>query len=236
MVSLSHARRLAGPFRMARRSAPVLLAPLLLILACGEEHGPTTCPPPPPPYLEPSSPANVLSNLRTAWRQRDLQEYGKLLSEDFTFAFDSLDASDPEDPLPREWSRTDELEAAECLFANEKIEGIDVSWTPRPASSVGDGIPNRWKIRADAVNLNVLTRNENNQIWIYEVRSPHQVFYFREDRADTLPCGRRRWYCTRWEDSPIEPLREKSGGMGRSPAHWSWGRIKANCGPAMPGG
>jgi hypothetical protein len=72
-------------------------AALLLAAAfCGCTDDKKLVPPPQPSkYLEQSSPANVLANLRTAYEERDCAEYAKLVDPEFVFVFNPEDANDP---------------------------------------------------------------------------------------------------------------------------------------------
>jgi hypothetical protein len=127
-------------------------------------------------------------------------------------------------PTPPSWGFPDDVASACSLFADPS-ELITLDWSPgalEADSAYG------WKIRVDEVNLNVNTRNENNELWIYQVRGSYQFFYFREDTSVTFPGGKHRWVIVRWEDAP-------AGGPKLAPVEGdprvertTWGQIKFN--------
>jgi hypothetical protein len=207
------------------------LAAVWLATLTGCPFSPKNNPIPPPPplsdYLEQSSAAYVLANLRTAYEKKNFDEYDKLFSPDYVFVFNPADVGDPENPTPQQWFRADEMDSARNLFSNDRVEYITLNWNPGEAEPSDEVIQGSWKVRVDAVNLDVHTRNENNEVWIYEVKGAVHVFYFREDPSVTFPAsGKHKWYCIRWDDSPI-------GGFagvevdGAKVQETSWGAIKS---------
>jgi hypothetical protein len=192
-----------------RVSAFLPLAAFLLAGLCGCPFSPKNNPIPPPPpitkYLEQSSAENVLANLRTAYEDREYLEYEKLFSRDYIFVFNPEDVGDEDNPTPAQWPREDEMDSARNLFADDRVELITLDWSP---GALETHETYGWKVRVDEVNLNVNTRNENGDLWIYQVRGSYQIFYFREEDA-TLPSGRKKWTCTLWEDSPLGLLKHQ---------------------------
>jgi hypothetical protein len=195
--------------RQTRVLAFLPLAAVMLMGLSGCPFSPKstdiTPPPPPSKYVEQSSAANVLANLQTAYEFKEFLEYDKLFSGDYIFVFNPADAGDPNDPTPQQWQRADEMDATRNMFGNDRVETITLSW------SVGELETHDtygWKVRVDEVNLNVNTRNLENELWIYQVKGDTHVFYFREEDV-TLPSGKNKWTCTRWEDSPIGFLKHQ---------------------------
>jgi hypothetical protein len=204
----------------ARRAVPVSIVVLFAFLLAAAFSGckddkKITVPPPPSEYLEQSSPANVLANLQTAYQRKNCGEYSKLFAPDFVFLFNPSDVNDPTNPTPPDWGFPAETASACSLFAHPRVETITLSWS---VGALEADTTYGWKIRVDEVNLNVNARNEQNELWIYQVRGSHQMFYFREEDV-TLPSGKKKWTCIRWEDSPI--------GSGKT-QETSWGQIKHN--------
>jgi hypothetical protein len=86
-----------------------------------------------------------------------------------------------------------------------------------------------WKIRVDNVQLDVQTRAQDGTVWIYQVNGATHVFYFREAAGEQASDGRAKWYCTRWEDSPIglaRPDGPHNNGLEPYVERTTWGRIK----------
>jgi hypothetical protein len=192
-------------------------AALLMLAASGcKDDKKITPPPPPSDYLEQSSAANVLTNLKTACTKRNDAEFEKLFAPDYVFLFNPYDVNDPENPTPAQWNRADELDAAHDLFTNADVDTIQIAWSLGQAEPT-DTIPNGWRVRADAVNLDVYWRNENHELWIFQVRGSYQDFYLREDPNVILPGGAHRWLLVRWDDGPIGGLKVEQT---------TWGRIK----------
>ena len=115
------------------------------------------------------------------------------------------------------------MDSARNMFDDVLVEAIMLSW------SVGELNVYRRQIRVDEVNLDVNTRNEQDELWIYQVRGSAQVFAFREDTTVTLPSGKHRWVCTRWVDSPTLQRHASRPALDDEyppPAATTWGMIK----------
>ncbi len=196
-----------------------LAAALAVALAaggCSDDEKST--PPPPSPYLEPSSPANVLANLQTAYLERDAAAYAELFSEDFVFSFDP---SLPE--APARWTRQREIEHAEDLFADPAVTAIEISLEPAAPETLIDvipGVPVCVRLRVPDTRLRATWIDPtNHETWIFEADGTTQNYYFKEgtgDEAQTYPGGGKRWYCFRWDE---DPLRTKVKDM-------TWGELK----------
>jgi hypothetical protein len=211
-----------APTRLAVTAGSLLGAALALVHSGCADKNRLTPPPEVSPYLEQSSAENILKNLRTAYENQAFAEYAKLFSTDYIFVFNPVDVQDPTNPTPAQWPRADEMQAARHLFDDPRVELITLDWSPRALqadSSYG------WKARVDVFNLNVYTRNDNSELWIYQVRGSWQVFYFREEDL-TLPSGRKKWTCARWEDTPPPLARETRTPGAPPPEVTTWGNIK----------
>jgi hypothetical protein len=105
---------------------PALLIALALITlvagGCGEDNplsGHTAS-----PYLSQSLPANVVSNLVTAYQRQDIAGYTALLADDYQFYFDEDTRTTHH--LPVFWTRLDDSIAVCGLFNDPDITGIRV--------------------------------------------------------------------------------------------------------------
>jgi hypothetical protein len=96
---------------------------------------------PPAEYRVRLNPENVLHNIRTAYVDRNVNEYLDCLSEDFIFYPDERDVQDPELEIPPEWYKSNERIMHQNMFSeNSNVE--DISLTMTITSLVYDyGIP-----------------------------------------------------------------------------------------------
>lgn len=148
-----------------RKRLPVFAIGVFLAFAvapgCDDE---STAPPPPPLYVEHSSPANVLTNLRRSYEQRYLDEYDKLFSQDFIFVFNPADARDPDDPTPQQWGRREEMTATSKLFQSDRVEVVVLSWDPGEAERSDDVIPGSWRVRVREVDLEIREKQRQRDL------------------------------------------------------------------------
>jgi outer membrane protein assembly factor BamB len=193
-----------------RRTRALAFLPLAAVMILGlsgcpfsPEKDKLPITPPQTDYLPQSSALNVLENLKTSYEKREFLEYNNLFSEDYIFVFNPADVEDPFNPTPQQWARADEMDSAENLFANDRVDGISLNWVigELAADDTYPGHP--WKIRVDNVQLDVQTRAEDGTVWIYQVNGATHVYYFREGTGEQASDGKTKWYCTRWEDSPL---------------------------------
>jgi len=181
-----------------------LALPLILILAGGCVFSPTKVPPPPPVslYLPQDSPANCLTNLITAYVQRDLDGYKALFASDFIFVFSPTDVENPTNPTPQRWGLPDEDASADKMFHSELVDKIDLSFTQAPAVDSGSENAGTWKVLVSQVNLLIYTR-QDGQPWIYRVNGGTATFYFKEYPQETASNGKPLWRIWEWMDQPI---------------------------------
>jgi hypothetical protein len=170
-------------------------------------------------HFPPSSPANVLANLRTAYEDRDIEDYERLFAEDFTFVFSPASIPEPHDPTPAQWGRNEEFTSTENMFRDELVDRVSLEWVigvPEHADSVMYG-PRAWKVKVDTVNLQVDTRSAAGVRLILQVPGTTEMFYFRQEPSRLASDGRPSWFIFRWEDQPI---------LGLKVDQMSWGDIK----------
>jgi hypothetical protein len=164
-----------------------------------------TTPVTPSDYLPQTSPANVLQNLQTSYKNRNIDEYTKLFATDFTFVFNPLDPEVPDHPNPPSWGLVDEIEATKNMFTNELVTKIELTsyvlGVPEKADSLYYG-PRAWKVQVNEANLQVATRTADGDLLTYLVQGTTEVFFFREEPTKPIE-GRPTWYIFRWEDQPI---------------------------------
>jgi hypothetical protein len=199
----------------------VLMAFLALtVVATGCKNEKKLTPPPASEYLAQSSAANVLANLQKAYGNRDIDEYRKLLTEDFVFVFNPTDPVDPNHPHPAGWGLVEELRATEHMFTDTLVTKIELSsyrlGVPERADSI-EYRPRAWRARVDHANLQVYTRKRDGTLLTLLVDGATERFFLVEEPTTPASDGNPTWYIFRWEDQPI--------GTGKV-ENKSWGQIK----------
>jgi hypothetical protein len=155
-----------------------------------------------PDYLPQTTEDNVLHNFQLAYRERQINEYAKLLASDFQFYFD---------PATRQqlgiefWTRTTDSLRTEQLFTSPEVTKITIQlgWNPKSASGAGFLAPrDGWtKLFLTDVFLDVDFQPAGQEVTTFRVEDQTQRFYFRRGRtypasgpADTL------MYIVEWRD------------------------------------
>ncbi len=168
-----------------------------------------------------SSPANCLANLKIAYnRHDDINEYIKLFSDDFTFVFNPVDATRPEDPTPPSWGWAEERQSTERMFTSELTEGIGLNYDQDPAVNSGNEWPGTWKVLARHVRLQVDTRKDDGTQLTLLVEDGTGTFFFKEYTDERASDGKNLWRIVRWEDQTVV----KQGALMTSNS--TWGAIK----------
>ncbi len=181
----------------------VPLAAVMLFLGTGCPWDPeVTKPIPQSKYLAQSSPANVLANLKTAYEERNYDEYAKLFHQEYVFLFNPDDVQG-DNPTPDSWTRVEELQSAQGLFEDETVERIQLTFNQGDPEAWSDIPPGGLKVRMDGVFLTVTTRNEQGEPLYLVVQGATHWFYFFEDEARPASDGKPVSEIRLWEDSPI---------------------------------
>ena len=192
----------------------------LSMAATGCKNEKKLTPPPVSEYLAQSSAANVVANFQKAYRNRDIDQYRKLLTDDFIFVFNPADPVDPNHPSPPQWGLADELGSTEHMFIDTLVTKIELSsyslGVPERADSL-DYRPRAWKVRVDQANLQIYTRKRDGTLLTLLVDGATEVFFLVEEPTRLASDGKPTWYIFRWEDQPI--------GTGKT-ERTSWGQIK----------
>src|SRR5687768_6118328 len=113
------------------RSLPASLLALALVtvVGCGDDGGVVDVRP--PEVFFQTSPANVLKNLVTAYRFRNIDEYSKLFADDVLFFEDRI--SGEREDLPEFWNRFADSTTTEQLFQSAEVSEIRLSLTYSPS-------------------------------------------------------------------------------------------------------
>ena len=193
--------------RVARAFAPLAAMLALLVLAgCKDKDKVVVPDPEPSPYLAPTSPHNLLDNLRTAIELRDIDAYAALFDEsEFTFHFDPVDLSDQPD-LPELWGYVGEVLWATNAFGSADVLDISLAFMKGAVSdaesSDGEGVQLTWKkATITAIELEIETKNPQNPTdpIFYKVSGDRGQFFFAVD-PDVVVDGEPTWKIVRWKD------------------------------------
>lgn len=173
------------------------LSPFLLLNGCseGQEEEKNE-------ILPQISEDNVLNNFQVAYRKKRIEEYAKLLANDFQFYFDPVTRNQ----LGIEfWTRTEDSLRTEQLFTSPEVTKIviELDWPEKSAAPAGF-LPPRggWtKLFLTDVYLDVDFAPAGQEVTTFRVEQQQQRFYFRRGRtnppsgpSDTLT------YIVEWRD------------------------------------
>jgi len=101
-----------------------------------------------------TSPANLIENLKAAYKERSLVEYESLLAMDFTFYFSQEDQGNPQ--IPDEWGRTEEIEAHSGMFDAEYVQTLTMELEysqPVFDEEHFDGVDSLWVVEITNMDL-----------------------------------------------------------------------------------
>jgi hypothetical protein len=179
-----------------------LIVTAFLALACGEEEGVTK---PGPERLEPTTPAQVLTNVAVSFNQRDIDLLKAMLSPNFIFYFDPRDVglSPPGSQyvIPETWSREEFLQAVSNMF--RKAYSINLSI---PTSRVGTPGENETTYLAENVSISLLVMVDELNGYIAD--AGYCNFEFERYEAAS---GKKYWRLINWWDRTSEYFDESTG-------------------------
>ena len=211
---------------MAAVAAGVSLAAVaasLLLFACSDDR-PTRIDDSGnlPDFALPDSPENVVENLSTAIRLRNVVEYAKLFDEDdYLFVFDSIDVvTNPN--YPESCGYVGEIGWAEGCLDSPDVEEIRFEFDKGTAELLEPGDPERadesWrKIEMTEVHLEVETRNPQEPMdpLVYLVQGDRATLYLAPDPEELIE-GHPVWRIMEWHDFRVgsrpDAVRERSFG------------------------
>ena len=243
-------QRGAGRSRQALAACLALALALPLLAGCfnpfnPRELGPGISTPPPVP----DSPSNILRLLVWAYNNRSIAEYREIFTDDYRFAFSTLDPAG--DAYRGDiWTREDELISATHLFQGgspSEPAALSISLalggnlTPETDPRPGKQDRMHKKINT-TVSLVIVTpdkqTNVNGPVTFYLVRGDVAAIP-KELKDQRFGPDSTRWYIERWEDdtatngpggsasiAPVSPARSVPTPLEFASA--SWGRVKAS--------
>lgn len=176
---------------MITRGYVTLLCMALVLGACGDD--PVT--PEEPVYLQPTSPENVIENLQTAYRFRDIDGYSSLLAPEFIFLVQPLDVAE----FGEFFTRDRDSAGTAALFATPIVSGIwiDLTYDPAEPATEIEFPPGTMKIRVTHTFIEV---DETTGI-TWQIDLSIQDFFFRQgstaDGEDPT-----HWLIIEWREIP----------------------------------
>lgn len=178
---------------MRKRTRLVVAAVAFMIAAgCGTERlvrpdGSTVA----TTYRANNLPENVIANLETAYRNRDIEAFAGLLAPEFTFRFQPGDVP----AVGRSsWGREEEIESTRGLFESERVKNIEIRLEYLPAEIATEpGLEHTMRIRVDQAFLRVIEESI-----VHEVPGHPQDFFLRREHGDHP----NRWVIVEWRDLP----------------------------------
>ena len=196
--------------------------------------GLVACSPATQPDAEPvaiplnDTPENTIIRFMAVYEAKDLEEYRRLLTGDFTFEFSNAADPDLVQRYSTGWFKADEVEAARKLF--EAASRIELSIQPTtPVADTGAGRdPLLYKMLAALVRMHVQLETGDDFVCGEGVPQFHRFFLVRGDEAqgldDDQPADSSRWYIWNWRDE--SPPLSKPHETAQTPV-LTWGQIKA---------
>lgn len=173
-------------------------------------------PPPVSAYRPQTSPESVVHNLQTAYRERNIGEYARLLAPEFAFMFQPPDAERLGTDF---WTRDPDSVGTGNLFSTSVVVSISIALTHGPAQPVGEvGFPaGAMKIRITGTQLEVQQADGTS----FLVEDMQDMFF----RAGNVSLGEdpSEWFLIEWRDIPSQAAASApwSGGLV------TWGGIKS---------
>lgn len=188
------------------RSLPASLLALALVTVagCGDDYvwrdgGPD--------HIAQTTPANVLRNLVTAYKYRNIEEYSRLFADDVTFFYDPI--SGEREALPEFWNRLSDSTTTEQLFQSAEVSDIRLSLTysPTPKPVNESGRVNWVYIDVEDAFFEVtLVTPAHPEGITHIVEAEDQRFYFRKGRheGDTEASSQTSslYFIVEWHNKP----------------------------------
>lgn len=167
---------------------------------------------------------DVPYNLELAYNERNLDQFAKLLADDFVFVFSKADYNNGVVEFP-EWSRVAEVDATGRMFDRNldapkrvlsiylKINDNGGEWTPDPP---GEAHPDEtWYIKVIDYDLVIKTADH----WEHRALDLKARFTIRQDPDSA------RWQVVLWRDDVDAKVALSPGGAAVEET--TWGAIKA---------
>jgi hypothetical protein len=162
--------------------------------------------PPVEVYLAQTSPANVLENLRRAYRNQNDEVYADQLATDFLFYFDPDTRSEKQ--LPEFWNKTQDSTQTYLLFESDQVSDIRIELTyireSQPVNEVGREHWELINVTDETLEVDLKPEVGQDEGVTLLVEGQIHKFYFRRGRteADTAAASptSKNYYIVEWRD------------------------------------
>ena len=144
-------------------------------------------------YLPADTPANVITNLETAYAKRDIEAYAALFAPEFTFRFQPQDA---ELTGEEAWDLESELESTRNMFHSGKVKELEIRLEIEPAVPSSESGPEHTTLVVVSHTFLKITQYNGR---IHQVKGDRQEFYLRRAFEDE---DRDGWLIVEWRDMP----------------------------------
>ncbi len=190
------------PLLLVILAAAVLAAAIALAAGCASDR--VTAPTPetessnePVPrlraYLPADEPVNVVTNLETAYANRDIDAYRELFAPEFTF---KLQPRDAQRTGQESWGLDEELRSTRNMFYSAKVKSIEIRLEKQPAvPATESGLGHTMLVVVSHTFLRVTERSGR----VMQVDGDRQEFYLRRTYDED---GAERWLIVEWRDLP----------------------------------
>lgn len=157
-------------------------------------------------YFDQTSPKNVLENLQTSYKYRNIDKYAVLLAEDFLFFFDPI--TQEREQLPPFWNRFTDSVQTNRLFSSPDLIGTKIKLTYNPTPlTVNESGREHWvyiDVADTFLEVELGPTEEFEDGVTLLVDGQVNRFYFRKGRteADSLvesPTS-QLYFITEWRD------------------------------------
>jgi hypothetical protein len=185
------------------RSLPagLLVLALSTLVGCGDDD----YVPPILWYKPQTTPANILDNLKTAYRFRDIDAYSKLFADDVYFFEDPTDG----EHLPETWNRFADSADTERLFQSPQVRQIRLSLSYSAPQVMNEAGREHW-LRIDVADsffeLDLVTPSHPDGVTqIIDGYQPERI-YFRKGRTEadrlTTSATSSLYFIVEWKNKP----------------------------------
>jgi len=173
---------------------------LFLVLLAGSFAGcdeDTVSPPPPPlsPYSSPTEPESLITNLQISYRQREIEEYAKLLAPEFIFRFQSIDVDDIGTEF---WTRDQDSTGTRALLTTPEVSDIRLSLIHGARDLTVDSTPPVDSLKIRIITTDLQVDQTDGTTWLVQ---DQQDFYFRQGKAANGE-DPTHWFIYEWQDLP----------------------------------
>ena len=204
-----------------QRNAFLLLCFGGLVTSCDDR----VVDPPDPPihhYASPTAPESLIANLKTSYRNREIEHYSKLLAPEFIFKFQPVDANDVGTPF---WTRDQDSTGTRALLTTTEVSDIRINliYGARDTAINFAGTPlDSLKIRIITTDLQV--EQTDGTTWVV---TDQQDLFFRQGKAANGE-DPSHWFIYEWDDLPAfgAPKFDEVTGATWSGAPTTWGNLK----------